>query len=183
MPFILFGIGLDNAFIVIGSYRRMPLSKSSSERIHDAIEDVGGSITLTTLTTATAFALGCISTIPAVFNLCYYAIPCILFGYLGQLTFFVAIIVIDEKRIEDNRRDCIICIKGPRQRSDVVSPPVQLQAHLSDRIMSWYGNWLMQKRVKAVVLLSFAALFGCMVWQATFLTQFFDFKDLVPTVS
>lgn len=173
---------MDNSFIIIGSYRRKDLRKDAAVRIQETIEDIGGSITLTTLTTATAFALGCISTIPAVFCLCYYAIPCILFGYLGQLTFFVALVVIDEKRIQENRRDCVFWCK-PSRSEEEEEEGSQPMAHLSDRIMKKYGDFLMQKSVKIIVLLGFASLFGTMVWQATFLTQFFDFKDLVPSVS
>lgn len=189
LPFVLFGVGLDDAFIIIGSYRRKHTIKDTLKRIHSTIEDVGCSITLTTLTTATAFALGCISDLPGVFNLSYYAIPSIIFSFLVQMTFFMALIVIDEKRIQDNRRDCLVCFHAKvKKEEEVAEETTELEesdqetAHFSDRIMSSYGNILMRKEVKILVICSFLTLFGFLTWQTTLLTQFFDFTDLVPSV-
>jgi Niemann-Pick C1 protein len=77
LPFVIFGIGLDDAYILHGSYTRTTRSKDAVERIHDTIEDIGASIALTTITSTLAFGLGCISSIPAVFWLCLYAFPTI----------------------------------------------------------------------------------------------------------
>ena len=111
LPFVVFGIGLDDAFIVMGSYSRTDQSKDPVERIEDTINDIGLSITLTTLTSATAFALGCMSTIPAVFWLCQYCVPTICFVFFYQLTFFVGCIVLDERRIAANKADICCCIQ------------------------------------------------------------------------
>jgi Niemann-Pick C1 protein len=72
LPFVLFGIGLDDAFIISGEYARTDTKKSAVERVHDTIDEVGVSIFVTTLTSVTAFALGTTSTIPAVYWLCQY---------------------------------------------------------------------------------------------------------------
>eukprot|EP00977_Amphora_coffeiformis_P018889 scaffold6781_cov204-Amphora_coffeaeformis.AAC.4 len=82
------------------------------------MEEVGTSVTLTTLTSALAFGLGCLSSIPAVYWLCLYALPTIVFVYIYQMTFFVAVIVLDEKRIADNRRDCCTCFVVKQKDSD-----------------------------------------------------------------
>jgi len=105
LPFIMFGIGLDDAFIILGEYERTDPNKDAIERIEDTIEEVGLSIALTTMTSVFAFGLGCISTVPAVSWICYYAFSTIMIDFFYQVTFFIAIIVLDEHRIQEKRRD------------------------------------------------------------------------------
>lgn len=86
LPFIMFGIGLDDAFIITGEYARTDRSKDPVERMDDTIKNVGLSVSLTTITSILAFGLGAISTIPAVYNLCYYAFPTVAINFLYQGT-------------------------------------------------------------------------------------------------
>jgi Niemann-Pick C1 protein len=110
LPFVIFGVDLDDAFIISGSYDRTDPKKEPEDRIHDTIEDIGISITLTTITSALAFGLGALSSIKPVYWMGYYAFPTILFVYIYQITFFVACIVLDERRVQQKRRDCCTCI-------------------------------------------------------------------------
>ena len=41
LPFILFGVGLDDAFVLVGAFDRTDEAASTGERVHAAIEDVG----------------------------------------------------------------------------------------------------------------------------------------------
>jgi Niemann-Pick C1 protein len=103
---------LDDAFIIMGSYVRMDPKKDVIERIDETVNEIGLSIFLTSLTSAIAFALGCTSSIPAVFWLCQYCFPTIIIVFVYQMTFFVACIAIDERRIQDGRCDVLICVKS-----------------------------------------------------------------------
>ena len=121
VPFLVFGIGLDDAFIVLGSYMRTDPAKDPVIRIQETMDDIGLSISLTTLTTATAFILGSFSSVPAVYWLCQYCFPTIFFVFFFQLTFFVACIVLDERRIHAKRQDILICRKV--EDTDDRAPP------------------------------------------------------------
>lgn len=110
LPFIVFGIGLDDVFVITGSYARLHSIDDPVERIKETINDVGVSITVTTITSTLAFALGCLSSSPAVIWLCLYACHTIVLVLLYQVTFFVACIVLDEQRMKQNRRDCCFCV-------------------------------------------------------------------------
>ena len=278
LPFVMFGIGLDDSFIIAGAYDRTDSRKDCVDRIHETFEDVGVSITLTSITSATAFALGCISSIPAVYWLCLYAFPTILIDFIYQVTFFVALIAIDERRVRENRRDCCFwCtvatldeetspqIEAPPVKvapppvnttieddetriwiepatldeeatPQVEAPPVEIapppvdtstddetriwiapvtfdeevtpqveaptietapptgtastddetriwiepKGHIADRLMVWYGKFLMQPWVKCLVLVGFAGLFSGFAYSASLLTQDFKFTDMVP---
>jgi predicted exporter len=82
-------VGLDDTFIITGAYFRTDPEKEPAERIREVMQEVGLSISVTTMTTVVAFILGCISSIPAIRWLNFYAIPAILMDFVFQLTFFI----------------------------------------------------------------------------------------------
>jgi len=87
--------------------------------IAETMDEVGLSICLTTITTMVAFALGIIiSSIPAVRWLCIYGFTCIGIDFIYQITFFVALLVMDEKRIMANRYDCCWWTVQPEEEQD-----------------------------------------------------------------
>lgn len=112
--FVIFGIGLDDTFIITGAYFRTGHSGDPVERVEKTMNAVGQSILLTTFTTAVAFGFGATSTILPIRWLCYYAFPTILIDFFYQITFFVALLVLDERRIQQNRRDCCVCITAAK---------------------------------------------------------------------
>ena len=179
LPFVIFGLGLDDAFILSGSYSRTDIRKDPVERVHDMVEDVGISVTITTLTSTLAFGLGSISDIPAVYWLCQYAFPTIMFVFLYQMTFFVASMVLDDQRSRAGRRDCCFWIK-------VDQPDNSVGVHIescTEHVMERFGEALMTKTGRIVVLTSFAALFGSAAYSATQLTQHFEFTDVLHSDS
>jgi predicted RND superfamily exporter protein len=174
-----FVTGLDDAFIIAGAIRRTDLNKDIVHRIHETIDEVGIAILSTTLTSVLAFASGCSSSIPAVYWLCLYAFPTVGIVLLYQITFFVALIVIDEGRVKDKRRDWLVCftVKDRLGRIDEEPEP---QVNIMDRFMVWYGGFILQARVKLVVLIAFAGLLAGCAYSASQLEQAFEFTDVVP---
>ena len=73
--------------------------EQSIQRVHDTLNEVGLSITLTSITTTFAFCLGCYSSIPSIRWLCLYSAAAIVFGFLYQVSFTMALMVLDERRI------------------------------------------------------------------------------------
>lgn len=188
LPFVIFGVGLDDSFVIMGAYTRTDVTLDPLRRIYLTMDEVGTSITLTTLTTALAFGLGCLSAIPAVYWLCLYAVPTIIFVYMYQLTFFVGAIVLDEKRIAENRRDWVTCITVKKDSSDAgddnddMAPEEATRASPSvvERFIEWYADFILQPKVKIAVVIAFSALVGMCAWSASKLEQSFDVKDVMP---
>jgi Patched family len=131
LPFIVFGIGLDDSFIVFGEFGRTDPRKDSVQRIHATFNEVGLSIALTKLTTIAAFALGCTSNIPATYWLSIYAFTTVTITAFFQLTFFVALVVVDESRIESNRRDCCFCLSVSRRDESEAMVDSSVASYLS----------------------------------------------------
>jgi len=175
LPFIIFGIGLDDAFVISGSHARTNSDLSPEDRIHETIEDVGLSISITTLSSTLAFLLGCITTIPAIRWLCLYAFPTIIFVLLYQLTFFVACIVLDDKRVRENRHDCLVCMSVKSNSEDFDEKESQ-----ADRIMGSFAEKLLGSRwMKYAVLLAFTGLAIASAISTSSLKQEFKATDIV----
>ncbi|CAB9509581.1 Pick C1-like protein 1 [Seminavis robusta] len=184
LPFIMFGVGLDAAFIISGAFARTDHRKNVVERVDDTMKDIGHTILLTTLTSSLAFALGAVSSIPAVRYLVIYAFPTIIIDFLFQITFFIAIIVIDQRRIEQNRRDCCFCCAAPEvsdaSTRDLSGKPEQ---HFADRLMVGYAKFLLKPAVKWVVIAFFAGMLAFFSWRTSELRQYFDFTKIIPADS
>jgi Niemann-Pick C1 protein len=165
----------------MGSYQRTDPRKHIEERIKETIQDIGASITVTSLTSTVAFGLGCMSDIPAVYWLCLYAFPSVILVYFYQLTFFVACISLDEQRITDNRRDCFTCFTVPAGDSDEPdSRQESIEESNVDRFMEMYAEFLLRPRVKIVVVAAFALLSAFCAFSASKIRQKFDVTELLP---
>ena len=171
--------GLDDAYIIHGSYDRTSPSKDPVERVHETMKDIGASIALTTITSTLAFGLGCISSVPAVFWLCLYAFPTIVLVLIYQITFFVAAIVLDERRIQDNRRDCCTCLKRSRELSENETQE-ETDKSTARRVMHWYAQQLLKPVVQLVVIVGFCVLTAMASISASKLKQEFKFTDVLP---
>jgi Niemann-Pick C1 protein len=190
LPFVLFGVGLDDAFIICGGYDRTDPMKEPGDRIHATIKDIGISITLSTITSTLAFGIGCISSIPTIYWLCLYAFPTILLVYFYQVTFFVAWIVLDDRRIKQKHRDCCWCIsvvqaseESEQEDQEESRRGPKEQASVTERFMLKYAEHLLRPWVKATVVLAFTALLCAGAISVSQLTQSFSFTDVLPNDS
>lgn len=99
---MVLAIGVDNIFIFVHAYNRIP------NKSHDTIEKniglamgkVGPSILLCTCSEIFCFAIGYMSDMPAVNSFAIYAAVAILMDFIFQITAFVAIMCIDQKRYQ-----------------------------------------------------------------------------------
>ena len=170
------------------------------------MKDISLSICITTLTSALAFGLGAFSEIPSVRWLCLYAFPSVLIDFAYQITFFIALLVLDERRIQAGRMDCCICVRAQFLDDEVAYQekggvpvvldeeeesalssnskdprvPETINLHWSDRFMIWYADKLLRPKVQIAVLIGFVSLLGVSLYYTTQLTQFFDLNDMVP---
>jgi len=190
LPFIIFGIGLDDAFIIMGAYARTSTHKTAVERVTETIDDVGVSITLTTATSTIAFALGCKSPIPSVYWVCLYAFPAVIMVYLYAITFFVGCIVLDQRRIDANRRDCCTWRVVEEDVEEEVADELahkadqpETEEFFSDAFMVRFAKILLNPVVKVFVVIGFVALAVCSAISATKLRQDFRFQDVLPSDS
>jgi len=112
-------VQLDDTFIITGAYLRLDPAIAPEERIRLTMEEVGTSISITTITTIIAFMLGLASSVPSIYWLCLYAFPTVFIDFIYQITFFVAILMLDERRIKAKRKDiCLWCVDDSAKEDD-----------------------------------------------------------------
>ena len=90
-----------------------------------------------------------------------------------QITFFITLIVLDEKRIRDNRRDCCFCCRGPEDMSTELRHELSghPDEHFADRVMARYGNWLLRPHIKWMVIVFFSGMLAFFSWRTSELDQ------------
>ncbi len=115
IPFLLLGLGVDDAFVLSAEFRRactlMP-GASIQQRIGSAVRTGGMSILITSLTDALAFLIGASTVLPALSWFCSFAGIGVLLCFLLQLFLFVPCLAINARRAEANRVDCCCCFKA-----------------------------------------------------------------------
>ncbi|CTQ86900.1 SSD domain-containing protein [Caenorhabditis elegans] len=99
MPFLIIGVGCDDVFIIIHAMRKTDKSESLEDRIAETMEEAGPSITVTSATNCLSFAIGIATPTPAISLFCLYTCVAVAVDFVYQLTFFVAVLVYEEKRL------------------------------------------------------------------------------------
>ncbi|XP_071807226.1 patched domain-containing protein 3-like isoform X1 [Asterias amurensis] len=105
MPFLAIGIGIDDMFIMLATWRKTSVRLPVEERLGQTYSEAAVSITITSVTDALAFGIGSITKLPAIRVFCLYTGIAIIFDYLYQISFFGACMVYTGRR-EANNKHC-----------------------------------------------------------------------------
>ena len=184
LPFILLGIGVDDAFVIVNAFNRERKGPRSAETNDDiakragkAMARAGASITVTSLTDLVAFGISASSSLPALASFCAYAAVGIVFLWIFASTFFAATMVLDERRQRDNRRECLCCITRKTDLEDDENDKFE-EDGLSRYFRNYHAPLLLSKGGKAAVLVAFSGLLGFGIW-VSFHLELFDFFSLL----
>ena len=94
-----------------------------------------------------------------------------------MVTFFVAVMTFDIRRIKAGRRDCLpVCLAPPPKQDEV--PWDEPRPQTSNRIMKHWATFLMFSPTKLVVLLMSVVILGLGIYGTTKVTERFDRKML-----
>jgi len=189
LPFILLGIGVDDAFVIVNAFNRERKGPRSSESDEDlatragrAMKRAGASITVTSLTDLVAFGISASSRLPALASFCGYAAVAIVFLWLFASTFFASTLVLDERRQRDNRHECLCCVTRSKPLEEDESDKFE-----EDRVSRYFRNYhapaILSKVGKAIILLSFSGLLAFGIWGATNLSVENTQRSFIPSGS
>ncbi|KIO31040.1 glycoside hydrolase family 61 protein [Tulasnella calospora MUT 4182] len=165
----------------VESTTRNPLP--AEERVARAVAKMGPSILLSSLTETIAFALGALVPMPAVRNFALYAAGSVFLGAILQVTAFVAALTIDLRREEDNRVDCLPCIKIPQRIVLPTSHASPRPGVLTRFMQKYYAPFLLKDSVKSVVVAAFAGLFAASVISIQHIKLGLDQRLALPSTS
>ena len=118
MPFLVLGVAIDDMFIIVDSLDRTLETYghlTTREIIAEALSKVGGTVTMTTLTDLVAFAVSTTSVFPAIRYFCTFAALALTLSFIMIMTFFIAFVVYDVKRIKGRRWDMAPCINSQKK--------------------------------------------------------------------
>ena len=118
LPFLVLAVGVDNIFIMVQHLQRdRPISDKETveQQISRVLAEVGPSMFLSSGSETVAFFIGALSTMPAVRSFSMFAGAAVFFDFLLQITCFVSVLTLDEKRRKSNKYDIFCCCKSKTQ--------------------------------------------------------------------
>ncbi|KAL4760580.1 sphingolipid transporter NCR1 [Aspergillus foveolatus] len=165
IPFLVLAVGVDNIFLIVHEFERLNVShpdEEIDERISRAIGRIGPSIFLSAITETVAFALGVFVGMPAVRNFAIYAAGAVFINAILQITMFVSVLALNQKRVESLRADCIPCLTVRKAHSgmpeDLTFDDQDGEGVLQKFIRKVYAPFLLNRRVKVVVVITFLGI-------------------------
>lgn len=121
--FTLLGVAADDMIIIVFAYGATDDSQPVAARLRSSLGVAGTMITVTSFTSFCAFLTGASVDFPAYAYFCTPAALCIAMVYFLQMTVFTGCIVLDERRINARRADCLPCIRlRPRRAAPAPVP-------------------------------------------------------------
>jgi predicted RND superfamily exporter protein len=134
------------------------------------------SIFITSFTDCVAFSIGSTSALPALSSFCAYAAIGIFCDFALQVTFFVAVMVLDARRRAKNRLDCCPCVTTTPEKG--AYPDAEKPMPFKNLVDKYLGPALTGNvKVQFAVIAIFAAFFGLSIFGATELEQSFDLQN------
>ncbi|KAL9027086.1 MAG: hypothetical protein Q9196_004340 [Gyalolechia fulgens] len=165
IPFLVLAVGVDNIFLIVHEFERVNLSHpddSVETRISKALGRMGPSILLSASTETVAFALGAAVGMPAVKNFAAYAAGAVLVNALLQVTMFVSVLSLNQRRVESHRADCFPFVKVKPTKAASQSGGqygYEEEGGLQRFIRRVYAPALLNRQVKVIVVIVFLGFF------------------------
>ena len=166
IPFLVLAVGVDNIFLIVHEFERVNISHPDDEideRIAKALGRMGPSILLSATTETIAFAMGAFVGMPAVKNFAAYAAGAVLINAILQVTMFVSVLAVNQRRVESLRADCFPCISLKRANSnDMLGGQLygtDDEGTLQRFIRKTYAPSILGKKIKTLIVVIFVTIF------------------------
>lgn len=109
-PFLLLGIGIDDTFVLLSSWRRSSVHATVPERMGRSYADAAVSITVTSATNFLSFMVGAITPFPCVRIFCLYTGISVAFIYVWHCTLFGAMLAYSGYAEAKNKHGLFPCV-------------------------------------------------------------------------
>lgn len=166
IPFLVLAVGVDNIFLIVHEFERVNVNHpegSVSERVAKALGRMGPSILLSATTETAAFALGAAVGMPAVRNFATYAAGAVLINAILQVTMFISVLALNQRRVESNRADCFPCIRIKSADSAYVDGGmiygVNEEGSIEKFIRKTYAPAILGKKTRVAIITIFLGIF------------------------
>ena len=177
LPFLMLGIGIDDMFVIMAAFGNLtPEEREMTlpSRMGETMKHAGVAITITSITDLLAFAIGASTVLPALSSFCIYAALGILFIYLYVITFFLAWLSLDQRRVEDTRDGCVCCWKRKEW-----TPSECSQKSVMKTLFEKLAGVMVLLPAKVIVLLVTLGILAGGLYGAVTLDTYFDNNDFI----
>ncbi|KAF3986596.1 hypothetical protein FT663_04328 [Candidozyma haemuli var. vulneris] len=165
IPFLVLAVGVDNIFLIVHELHKLTEKIPEVDvetRISKALERIGPSCFISAGLQVSMFLLATSVQMPAVRNFAFYSAGAVGINFFLQMTAFIAVLSLDQHRLENGRVDCIPWVQLDNQiEIDQVSHPSDhIEYDFSHVISTRYAPWLLKPSNKRKVLSVFLIWLG-----------------------
>ncbi|VDK43064.1 unnamed protein product [Anisakis simplex] len=140
--FLVLSVGVDDVFIILRGWDRTDMKLDVPLRLSKTLEEAGPSITISSLTNALSFAIGILSSTPAVRTFSIYSCIAIITCYFYQLVLFTAVLALSGHREKHGFQSLLCCFKAnPRAHSCTVENANDLQTVIIKKWSAIISSW------------------------------------------
>ncbi|CAD6502421.1 BgTH12-05013 [Blumeria graminis f. sp. triticale] len=195
IPFIVLAVGVDNIFLIVHELENVNISHADADiesRIARALGRIGPSILLSAVTETIAFSLGTFVGMPAVRNFAVYAAGAVFINAILQVTMFISVLALNERRVENRRVDCFPCVRlksiqlgSNNDYANGVIRPYEGhdESFLQRFICKNYAPTILGRKVKVLIFLIFMSILTASISLMPRVTLGLDQRDAVPADS
>mmetsp|Transcript_15617 Transcript_15617/g.41947 ORF Transcript_15617/g.41947 Transcript_15617/m.41947 type:complete len:908 (-) Transcript_15617:121-2844(-) len=181
LPLILLGVQVDGVIIMVDNLNAEDPRDALEDRVGRSFGKSGPAILITSLTAIAAFSVGVTTDLPAVSMFCAFAASSFTFAMIVIFTLFLALLVLDERRVMAGGVSFIPCIKVSQCGTCAASEAAQGQeraaaassvtkagahaapadpplGHIQRFVRDHYAPTLLRAPVSIVVVIVFIAL-------------------------
>ena len=118
--FVVAGVGVDDMIVIENFYQKaLDSNMPRGSRMPYALRHGGLSVFLTSASSIFAFASGTSLHIPGIVQFCTCGSLCFTWIFFLSITFFPAVLCIDQQRVEKNLPQCVCCFNCCTSNSKV----------------------------------------------------------------
>lgn len=164
IPFLVLAIGVDNVFLIVHEVHLVSERTTDAtveHRISQAVGKIGPSCLISAVVQVLMFLLAATVQMPAVRNFAFYSAGAVAVNFVLQMTAFVAVLALDQKRMESGRMDIApwITVEGAVQ----LGQEEHVEYDFSHIIRERYAPWLFSPKTRGKVLAVFLCWTGLLL--------------------
>lgn len=147
IPFLVLAIGVDNIFLIVHELHvigeRFPEAGVES-RISLALEKIGPSCFISAILQVLMFLVASSVQMPAVKNFAFYSAGAVAINFILQMTTFISLLSLDQKRLEEGRLDIAPWIQVNKiQVGEGAETVEHIEYNFSHFVSRYYAPWLL----------------------------------------
>ncbi|EGV61654.1 hypothetical protein CANTEDRAFT_108380 [Yamadazyma tenuis ATCC 10573] len=187
IPFLVLAIGIDNIFLIVHELKAVnedfeTVDAELEVRVSKALGRIGPSCFISAILQVSMFLLATNVDMPAVKNFAFYSAGAIIVNVFLQMTCFVSLLTLDQKRLEDGRLDCMPWIKVTIAiEEDEYSG--NFEYNFSKVLRKYYAPKILSKTAKPKILTVFIFWFGISLSLLPYIELGLDQKIALPSES